>query len=230
MRRFVSVLFSFSAALWILAFAVAFAAFSAETPPVLVVGEAGANLYARQDIESDIIARLDRGEELTPIAHAVGAVTWYLVRTKDDAIGWVRSVDVAASDQAQSVFKDPTPSQLSTWVAATKTGRTFGGTWTVQVDASTGEASGIWTLRDAMGKTILRGTWVASKFSTGWNGVWRAFVDGQSNEYSGSWTAAVQLPREARFAELFEAAARDAVRGLWAAGRHSGSWSIRAAE
>jgi hypothetical protein len=33
--------------------------------------------------------------------------------------------------------------------------------------------------------------------------------------------------RNLRFADLFEAAAKDAIRGLWTGGSESGSWSIR---
>jgi hypothetical protein len=196
----------------------------------LMVGERGAILYSRQDVHSDMIARLEKGEELTPIAQVVGPGSWYLVRTKQGAVGWVQSADVAASTRVEETFKDKTTGKLSTWTAVTKTGRVYGGTWTAKADPSTGDVSGSWTLRDETGTTVLSGTWSANKFSTGWNGAWRALVDGYQGEFMGSWTAALRLAREGQLAELFKAAIQEAVRGVWTAGGSSGSWSIRAAE
>src|SRR5437773_12496622 len=69
---------------------------------------------------------------------------------------------------------------------------------------------------------------VCEKFTTGWSGAWRAAVEGKPGELAGSWTADLPPARDARFTELFEAGARDAVRGVWNAGGNSGSWSIRA--
>jgi hypothetical protein len=203
--------------------------YAAEGPPALVVGESGAYLYPRQDDQSEPIVRLKGGEALAPLAHAAGTASWYLVKTTGGAVGWVRSSDLAASDQPESIFRDRSSGQLSTWVAVSRAGHTFAGTWTANPDPSTGGVSGTWTLHDDKGKTVLSGTWSANKFSTGWSGVWRAAVDGKKDEYSGSWTAAVRLGADLPFAELFKAAIADAVGGAWTAGRQSGNWSIRAA-
>jgi hypothetical protein len=73
----------------------------------------------------------------------------------------------------------------------------------------------------------MRGTWSAEMHTTGWNGTWRAAADGRKSEYRGSWSVDAENPKAVRFSELFEAAAREATRGIWTAGNESGSWSIR---
>lgn len=212
--------------LWMLIFPLF--CFAAESSSMLTVGEAGVFLYARQDDHSEPIARLEQGEELTPLAHVVGTVSWYMVRTRKGAIGWVKASDVTAGDQTEKIFKESVPREASTWTAVTRSGRAFGGTWTVEPNPSSESVSGTWTLRDGAGDVALRGTWSASKFSTGWNGTWHAFVASPGGEYSGTWSAGLPLAPDAGFAALFEAAIRQAVRGIWVAGRYSGNWSIRA--
>lgn len=211
---------------WVLIFP--FFCFAAESSSTLTVGEAGVFLYARQDEHSERIARLEKGEELTPLAHAVGTVSWYMVRTQKGTIGWVKASDVTAGDQTEKIFKESVPREASTWTAVTRSGRAFGGTWTVEPNPLSESVSGTWTLRDGAGDVALRGTWTASKFSTGWNGTWHAFAASPRGEYSGTWSAGLPLAPGAGFAGLFEAAIRQAVRGVWVAGRYSGSWSIRA--
>ena len=75
--------------------------------------------------------------------------------------------------------------------------------------------------------TVLRGSWSAEKHATGWNGTWQAAAEGREAEYAGSWSAEFPHVHNARFAELFEAAAKETIRGLWTGGSDSGSWSIR---
>ncbi len=202
---------------------------AADSSPALTVREAGAYLYSRQDEYADKIAPLQKGEALIPLAEAVGTATWYLVQTKQGLSGWVRAADVAVSEKVKDTFKEQNVSG-STWTALDNKGRSFEGNWTVDAGASPDKASGTWTLLEGPAKIVLRGTWTAQKFSTGWSGTWRASVEGQKTEYTGSWTADFSQPRETRFAELFQAAARDAIRGVWNAGNNSGSWSIRAAK
>lgn len=203
---------------------------AAETPSSLTVSADGVYLFAGQDERSAKIAALAKGDELAPLGQLVGISSWFLVRTKTGAVGWVKSSEVTAAEPVERIFKDTTASRLSTWIAETMTGRRFTGTWTVEPGLSTGDALGTWTLRNETGQIVMRGSWSASKFLTGWNGVWRAAVDGQSGEYSGSWSADPSLPRDAPFGEMFAAAAKDAIRGIWNATTQSGSWSIRAAK
>lgn len=80
-----------------------------DAPPALTVDRAGTNLYARQEEESEVIATLDQGEEMTPLAHAIGKGAWYMVRTKKGAIGWVRSSDIKGGDRLEKSFNE-TPS------------------------------------------------------------------------------------------------------------------------
>jgi hypothetical protein len=186
-------------------------------------------LFARQDAETDRIATLEEGEVLIPLAEAVGVETWYMVRTKRGLIGWVRAADVVADNQAKEAFREQ-ESGVSTWSARTADGRTFNGTWNVAPNSTKKAASGGWTLSDAAGATVMRGTWSADKHETGWNGVWRAALEGGKGEYSGSWSSEFPHVRNATFADLFTAAAKEAMRGLWTGGSASGTWSIRAAK
>jgi hypothetical protein len=198
----------------------------ADSPPVLTARESGVALYGQQDEETDRIATLEKGETLFPIAESVGRGIWYMVRTKQGVIGWVRGSDVIVSNQTKEAFKEKDPGS-STWAASTGDGKTFNGTWTVAPSSSHNAANGGWTLTDGSGKTLMRGNWTAEKHATGWNGVWRAAVEGRQGEHTGSWSAELPHMRNARFAELFEAAAKEAIRGLWTGGNDSGSWSIR---
>jgi hypothetical protein len=197
-----------------------------ESTPAMTVGERGAALYARQDTHSAPIAKLPGGEPLFIIAEAVGTETWYMVRTNQGVIGWVRSADVIVGSGVREIFQEK-ETAASTWAAVAADGRTFRGTWSAEPIAAERSARGTWTLRDSGGAAKLRGGWTAEMHATGWNGTWRASVEGRKNEYQGSWSVEMESPQNARFADLFEAAARDATRGIWTAGRQSGSWSIR---
>jgi len=200
-----------------------------EPAPTLSVRESGASLYARQDSETDPIATLQKDEVLFPIAESVGGEVWYMVRTKQGLTGWVRGVDVVVSGQTKEAFKEK-DSSSSTWAARTSDGKTFNGTWSVAVDSSSKSANGGWTLSGPDGTTIMRGTWSADKHATGWNGVWRAAVEGRQGEFGGSWSSELSHVRNPRFGELFEAAAKEVVRGLWTGANDSGSWSIKTAK
>ena len=197
--------------------------------PVLTARESGVGLYARQDPESPRIATLERGEPLTALFEAIGTETWYMVRTKGGATGWVRAADVIASSAAKEVFTEQAIG-TSTWSARSSDGQVFEGTWTLAPSSNRREASGGWTLMDKNGATVMRGSWLAEKHETGWNGVWRATVEGRPGERSGSWSAEFPHMRDAAFADLFAAAAKETLRGLWTGGAASGSCSIRYAK
>src|SRR5215475_892222 len=128
-----------------------------EATASLTVREAGGALYAQQDAESDQIATLQKGQLLTPLAEAVGQQTWYMVKTPQGLVGWVRATDVSPGDQLKQAFKEQ--SQRSSWSARNTSGRTFEGSWTVEPAPSTDKASGTWTLGEGLDKTVLRGTW-----------------------------------------------------------------------
>ena len=214
--------------LWLLLMLVAMPSrvFTADSAPAMTAREAGAGLYSRQDVESDRIATLEKGEALTPIAESVGSEIWYMVRRQQGSVGWVRAADVVLSNQAKDAFKEKQPSS-STWSARTSGGGTFNGTWSLARNSTDQQASGAWTLSNASGMTVLRGSWSAEKHATGWNGTWQAAAEGREAEYAGSWSAEFPHVHNARFAELFEAAAKETIRGLWTGGSDSGSWSIR---
>lgn len=202
---------------------------AAEPPPALKIRESDVYLYAQQDNRSDRLATLQKDEPLTLVAEAVGTQTWYMVRTRHGLIGWVQGSDVTLSETAKKVFTEENLS-TSSWSAQASDGTTYQGTWSVEPQGSSKATVGAWTLQDASGKTVFRGMWSAEKFSTGWNGVWRAQAEGSKVEYTGSWSADLTHASEVRVGDLFEAAARNAVGGVWTGGRQSGTWSIRAAK
>ena len=127
--------------LWLISMLVATPSrvFTADSAPAMTARESGAGLYSRQDVESDRIATLEKGEALTPIAESVGSEIWYMVRRQQGSVGWVRAADVILSNQAKDAFKEKQPSS-STWSARTSGGRTFNGTWSLapEFDRSTG--------------------------------------------------------------------------------------------
>ena len=198
----------------LLAFAFPSFCCAAEAARTLTVRESGTALYARQELESDTITTLQKGEA-------------YMVKTQQGLIGWVRAADVSGEEQLRVNFNEK---KLSTWSARSATGRTFEGSWSVDPASSPDKASGTWTLGEGTDKVVVSGTWSAQKFSTGWSGTWRAAAEGQRREFTGSWTADFPQGRESSIGELFLTAARDAIRGIWSAGDASGSWAIRAAK
>jgi hypothetical protein len=216
---------------WILLFALLFVMpcpqiYGADSSPPLTARESGVALYAQQDEETDRIATLEKGEALFPIAESVGRGIWYMVRTKQGVIGWVRAIDVEVSSQAKDTFKEKETSS-SSWAARTEDGRTFVGTFSVAPNPTARAARGFWTLKDANGATVMSGGWSAEMHSTGWNGTWRANVDGRPGDFRGSWSVDPGPSKKVNFAELFEAAVKDAVRGLWTGAGESGGWTIR---
>ena len=213
---------------FLLAFAISLS-LAADSAPALSVRESGAFLYSQQDIGSLQLATLQKNEPLTLLAEAVGNQTWYMVRTRQGLIGWVRASDAILSETAKRAFTEEILS-ASTWSAQASEGAKYQGTWSVEPQASAKAAAGAWTLQDVSGKTVFRGMWSAERFSTGWNGVWRARAEGSKVEYTGSWSADLPHDSEVRVSDLFEAAARNAVRGVWTGGSQSGTWSIRAAK
>ena len=201
---------------------------AAEGTPALIVRESGASLYSQQESESDKIATLQKGETLLPLGG--GRRTTDMVHGQDSAwLDWLGTR--RRCNRRRSIKRSlQRTSQRSTWSARTITGQTLEGSWTVEPTSSADKASGTWTLGEGLDKTILRGSWSAQKFSTGWSGTWRATVEGQKREFTGSWTADFPQARETSIGELFSTVARDAIRGIWSADNDSGSWSLRAAK
>lgn len=229
MKHFLALSCHLSRLIWVLAVAAPTFSPAADAPPALIARESGTPLYSRQDIESDKLGALKKGETLIAVGEAVGQETWYMVKTQGGLFGWVRAAEVSGAELLKEAFKEEETPSASTWSARSASGRALQGTWTAERGSSTDKVLGSWTLRDGADKVVLSGTWLAQKFSTGWSGTWRAAVDGQKKEYAGTWTADFSGPREASILDLFNAAARNAIRGLWSAGNDSGSWTLRAA-
>lgn len=72
----------------------------------LVVGASGAQLYERQNNQSNVVAVLEKGVELQPLAHAIGTASWYMVKTPQGYIGWVQGSEVVSSNRVAETFKD----------------------------------------------------------------------------------------------------------------------------
>ena len=204
-------------------------ALAASGAPGLTARESGVILYSGHDTDSLQLTTLQKDETLTFVAEAVGNERWYMVRTRQGVIGWLRASDAILSETAKRDYSQELLS-TSSWTAHATQGRTYVGTWSVGAQSSTNLAGGTWTLQDAAGTTVLTGSWSAEKFSTGWNGVWRAHSEEYKAEYSGSWSADIPHDSESRLPNLFETAARNAIRGVWTGGTQSGTWSIRAAK
>ena len=63
-------------------------------PVRLVVAVKEAGLYAKQDNESEQFAQLAPGEILVPMVQSSGGNDWFMVRTQQGMIGWVKAADV----------------------------------------------------------------------------------------------------------------------------------------
>lgn len=68
-------------------------------PTRLVVASKDASLFPRQDEESEKVASLREGENLTPLVQSEGASQWYMVKTQNGLVGWVKSTDVRQDSQ-----------------------------------------------------------------------------------------------------------------------------------
>ena len=123
----------------------------------------------------------------------------------------------------------PSAEQISGGWSATAGERTIGGSWTGKPHDDKDAAWGAWTLRDASGKRILSGSWVASKVGDKWQGQWRADV-GNRGSYSGSWTADAKTAGSSPMYELLRESLESVVRGTWgtASNQTSGNWAIQA--
>lgn len=63
-------------------------------PLNLIVASKQSALYPRQDDQTEKIAELSQGEALTPLAQSNGGNDWYMVKTQQGIIGWIKSSDV----------------------------------------------------------------------------------------------------------------------------------------
>jgi hypothetical protein len=63
-------------------------------PSRLIVVAKQAPLFPRQDDEAEKITGLAQGEILVPLLQSAGGNDWYMVKTQNGFIGWVKSSDV----------------------------------------------------------------------------------------------------------------------------------------
>ena len=64
-------------------------------PPLLYVKGSEVVLYAQQDRSSGTVAKLTRGEKAYLLGKATGGgEIWYMVKTQQGAVGWIRLTDV----------------------------------------------------------------------------------------------------------------------------------------
>ena len=68
---------------------------SAPLPKTLRPRSNGLSLHRQHDSQSEILGKLDRSDDLTPLGKVSGAGEyWYMVRSKSGAVGWVREAEV----------------------------------------------------------------------------------------------------------------------------------------
>ncbi len=95
----------------LLAFILASTAFAESSDaPILSVKGKEVYLYARQDIHSEVVTKLEKGEELIPFASAMAkGAEWHMVKTKNGVLGWVRSSDVEGTERLAQVLRENIP-------------------------------------------------------------------------------------------------------------------------
>jgi hypothetical protein len=53
------------------------------------------SVHAQQDAQSEVIGKIERGEEFMPLGKVSGAGEfWYMVKSKSGVMGWVRGVEI----------------------------------------------------------------------------------------------------------------------------------------
>ncbi|MGH7797888.1 MAG: redoxin domain-containing protein [Candidatus Binatia bacterium] len=69
-------------------------------PTALRVKGDGVLIRGQQDTQSEVVGKLARGDELVPLGKASGAGEfWYMVKSKNGTVGWVRGADVQDANQ-----------------------------------------------------------------------------------------------------------------------------------
>jgi hypothetical protein len=81
-------------------------------PSRLIVAAKQALLFPRQDDEAEKIISLAQGEVLVTLLQPTGGNDWYMVKTQEGLIGWVKSSDV----QEQSVKNSPRFASRAIWL------------------------------------------------------------------------------------------------------------------
>jgi thiol-disulfide isomerase/thioredoxin len=71
-------------------------------PSLLYVKSSGVSVYGQQDSSSEAVARPSRGEKLYPLGKAsMEGESWYMVKTEQGLIGWIRRDDVEEHSDAK---------------------------------------------------------------------------------------------------------------------------------
>ncbi len=71
-------------------------------PRALLVKSKAGSVHVQQDPQSELVAKVERGEELSPLGKAFGGGEgWYMVRTKTGAIGWIKESDLEEASKAK---------------------------------------------------------------------------------------------------------------------------------
>ncbi len=82
-----------------------------DPPRALSVKGDEANLYASPREDAAVVTQLKKGLELTPLAQILGGggKTWYMVRTGQGMIGWMKPEDVQESEKLEKLFEAKSP-------------------------------------------------------------------------------------------------------------------------
>jgi hypothetical protein len=63
-------------------------------PGLLSVKAGTALLRARQDENSEAVGKMEKGENLVPMAQSAGSEKWYMVKSQKGLVGWIKAADV----------------------------------------------------------------------------------------------------------------------------------------
>jgi peroxiredoxin len=71
-------------------------------PAALRVKTQDSSLHSQQDKQSELIAKLARGEDLVLLGKASGAgEVWYMIKAKGGAVGWIKASDVEGATKTK---------------------------------------------------------------------------------------------------------------------------------
>jgi clan AA aspartic protease (TIGR02281 family) len=89
-----------------------------DSVPTVSVAKPGVKLYARQEEQSEVVAEIEPGEKLLPLASTSAKDPWYLVRTEKGILGWIKSSEIHVSEKLENAFKETPSSSPSSLHAA----------------------------------------------------------------------------------------------------------------
>jgi Aspartyl protease len=103
-------------------------------------------LFASPDESSAIVANLTKGDDISPLADTLAGqgIRWYLVRTKNGTVGWMKQNDTEQSKKLEKFFKAlPAEPSLPTAIDVPSSPSGTSGSNTIKVPV---EINGSWVI------------------------------------------------------------------------------------